>query len=365
MTYVAVDNGRRDLECCKFDWKVTMKPRTTVLNVILSLGLLAAPVLSDAQQPAKVYRIGYLGVSAPAPNDTTPQHCPIKGSPGWQAFVEGLREHGYLLGQNLILECRSTEGHEERAPALAAELVSLKPDLLVAFGTVQVRAAKQATSTLPILMVGVIDPVRRGLVTSLAHPGANVTGVTHASAELEAKRLQLLTEAVPKVSRVAVLGHPPATPEPNNPLVRQRDAAAQALGCTLQRYDIRNPSEFVEAFTGMARGRAEALFVTADPFWLGHEQRIVDLAAQFRLPAVYHLREFVQAGGLLSYDVDGPAIWRRLGGYVDKILKGANPADLPVEQPTKFELVINIKTAKALGITIPKSLLERADEVIQ
>ncbi len=168
MTYVAVDNGRRDLECCKFDWKVTMKPRTTVLNVILSLGLLAAPVLSDAQQPAKVYRIGYLGVSAPAPNDTTPQHCPIKGNPNWQAFMEGLRERGYIPGKNLLIECRYHQGREERARAFAAELVSLKPDLIVAFSATNLRAAKQATAEIPILMLSVIDPVRRGLVSSLA-----------------------------------------------------------------------------------------------------------------------------------------------------------------------------------------------------
>ncbi len=339
-----------------------MNPRATALSVILTL--LAVPFLSPGEQPAKAYRIGYLAVG-PAPTDQTPQHCPIKGGPSWQAFMEGLREHGYLPGQNLLIECRWTEGREERAPALAAELVSLKVDLLIAYGTNQIRAAKGSTTEIPIVMVGVIDPVRRGLVASLAHPGGNVTGLTYTvGMEIEQKCLQLLKEAVPKASRVAVLYHSGGPPEP--PLFRtEEEAAARALGLTLQFYGVREPEEFAGAFTAMTKARAEALFVRPSPFLGMHEQRIATLAAQSRLPAVAPDRDLVQAGGLLSYDVNYLAIRRRVGFYVDKILKGANPGDLPVEQPTTFELLINLKTAKALSLTIPPSLLSRADEVIQ
>ncbi len=340
-----------------------MKPSAAALGVVLALVPPGAPVPSHGQQPGKVYRIGYLEVASPAPSDTTPQHCPVKGTRNWQAWVEGLREHGYIPGQNLVIECRWTQGREERAPALAAELVSLKVDLLVAGGTVQVRAAKQATRTIPIVMVGVTEPERRGLVASLAHPGGNVTGLTDTLIEMEGKRLQLLKEAIPKVSRVAVLEHLVATPEPL--FQGEREGAARALEVTLQSYGVRDPEEFAGAFTAMTKARAEALFVVPSPFWLVHVQRIVELAAQSRLPAMYPWRDFVEAGGLLAYDVNRPAIFRRLGFYVDKILKGATPADLPVEQPTKFELVINLKTAKALGLTIPQSVLLRADEVIR
>jgi putative ABC transport system substrate-binding protein len=355
-------DGRPDLEWSQSNREIPMKPSEAVVSVILALALLAAAFPSHGQQPAKVYRIGWLGVSAGG-YETNPQHCPVKGSPLWQAWLDGLRETGYIPGRNLVIECRYTEGREERAPALAAELVSLKVDLLVASGTVQVRAAKQATSTLPIVMVNVVDPVRRGLVASLAHPGGNVTGLTDTLMEMEGKRLQLLKEAVPKVSRVAVLVHPTGTPEPL--FGREREAAARALEVTLQSYGVRAPEEFAGAFTAMTKAGAEALFVEPDPFWTGHEQRIIDLAAQSRLPAVYPNRGFVEAGGLLGYDVNRPGIFRRLGFYVDKILNGAKPADLPVEQPTQFELVINLKTARALGLTIPQSLLSRADEVIQ
>ena len=337
-------------------------PRAIIL-IVLALALYVVTVPSHAQQPWKVYRIGYFGGSAPAPNDTTPQQCPIKGAPTWQAFVEGLREHGYLLGQNLVIECRYTQGREERAPALAAELVSLKVDLLVAVAANQVRTAKLATSTLPIVMVGVTDPVPRGLVPSLARPGGNVTGLADTFMEMEGKRLQLLKEAVPTVSRVAVLTYSTGTPEPS--FRRERETAAQALDMTLQSYAIRDPTEFTGTFAAMVKAQAEAIFMESHPFWYGHRQRIIELAAQSRLPAVYPWRDFVTAGGLMAYDVDRLAIFRRLGFYVDRILKGANPGDLPVEQPTKFDLVINLKTAKALGLTIPPSLLMRADEVIE
>jgi len=337
---------------------------SAIFIAALALGILAAPIPSDGQQPGKVYRIGYLSGNMFAPTEEAhPQRCPTTGNPNWQAFVAGLRERGYIPGQNLVIDCRWTMGQDERSPALAVELLSLKPDLFVATSTVKVRGVQQATSTIPIVMTGVIDPVGRGLVASLAQPGGNVTGLTDAFIEMDGKRLQLLKEAVPTVSRVAVLSHPGATPEPA--FQRDRETAAQALGVTLQVYDIRDPADFDGAFAAMTKARAEALFVAADPFWGGHEQRIIDLAAQSRLPAMYHDRQFVPAGGLMSYDVNRPAIFRRLGSYVDRIFKGANPGDLPVEQPTKFELLINLKTAKALGLTIPQSLLMRADEVIE
>jgi putative ABC transport system substrate-binding protein len=337
---------------------------TAIFIVTLALALLAAPMPSHGQQQGKVYQIGFLGNNLFAPTEEThPQRCPITGHPNWQAFVAGLRERGYIPGQNLVIECRWTEGRAERAPGFAAELVSLKPDLLIAPTTANVRAAKQATSTLPIVMVNVTNPVERGLVPSLARPGGNVTGLTDAPLETEGKRLQLLKEALPKVSRVAYLAY--LTGESTAGFREEREAAARALGVTLQPYGIREPTEFTPTFAAMVKAQAEALFVETHPFWYGHRQRIIEFAAQSRLPAIYHDRDFVTAGGLMSYDVNRLAIMRRLGIYVDKILKGAKPADLPVEQPTKFDLIINLKTAKALGLTIPPSLLMRADEVIE
>jgi ABC-type uncharacterized transport system substrate-binding protein len=353
---------RPDLDCSKSNREVLMKRSAAALSVILTFGLLAAACPSYGQQPAKVYRIGFLGAVI-CGADTNAQHCPIQGNPLWQAWLEGLREHGYIPGQNLVIECRCTEGREERAPGLAAELVSLKVDLLVTAGTPQVRAAKQATRTIPIVMVSVSDPVGGGLVASLAHPGGNLTGLTDMLRETEGKRLQLLKEAAPKISRVAVLRYAARPPDPA--WQRERETASLRLGLTLQSYGLRDPAEFAGAFAAMTKAGAEALFVVSDLFWQGHEQRLVDLAAQNRLPAVYPWRDFVQAGGLLAYDLNRPDIFRRLGFYVDKILNGAKPADLPVEQPTKFGLIINLKAANALGLTIPQSLVNRADEVIQ
>ncbi len=337
---------------------------------ILILSFLAAPLPSLGQQPGKVYRIGYLVNRGPAPTEQPPQQCPMKGGVLWQAWIAGLREHGYVQGQNLVIECRYTEARTERAPALAAELVSLKPDLLIAYSTANVLGAKQATSTIPIVMLGVIAPVERGLVASLARPGGNVTGLTYnVGAEIIGKYLQFLKEAIPSVSRVAVLRHPGGSGLPAGaypPLfARESEVAAQALGLTLQPYDVRAAEEFAGTFAAMTKAKVEALVVEPTPFLALHAQRIVDLAAQTRLPAVYPDRDFFKAGGLMSYDVNEADIFRRLGVYVDKIFHGANPGDLPVEQPTKFDLLINLKTAKALGLTIPPSLLMRADEVIQ
>jgi putative ABC transport system substrate-binding protein len=277
--------------------------------------------------------------------------------------MEGLREHGYVLGQNLLIECRWSEAREERASALAAELVSLNPDLIIASTTRNVQALKHATSTIPIVMAGVIDPVGRGLVASLAKPGGNVTGVTSTLVEIQGKMLQFLKEVLPSVSRVAVLLHQRA-PES---FKREREAAARALGLTLQSYYARDPKDLAGAFTAMTKERAQGLVVESEPAWFAgnYVQRIVELAARSRLPTVCADRGFVKAGALLSYDENEPASFRSLGAYVDKIFKGAKPADLPVEQPSKFDLIINLKTAKALGLTIPQSLLRQADEVIQ
>jgi putative ABC transport system substrate-binding protein len=338
-----------------------MRTREAALSVILAF--LAVPVCSPAQQPGKVYRIGYLGIST-AGYETDAHHCQTTGTPNWQAFVAGLRERGYIQGQNLVIECRRTEGREERAPTLAAELVSLKLDLLVPAGTTQTRAAKEATSAIPIVMVGVWNPVESGLIASLAHPGGNVTGLADtAGVGVEEKHLQFLKEAVPKASRVAVLYY---APNPTEPLVwHTLPEAAKPLNVTLQPYAVQDPTEFAGAFAAMTKARAEALLVRSNTFMNTHTRRIVDLAAQSRLPAIYPYKEAAAAGGLMGYGVNLADNFRRLGFYVDKILKGAKPADLPVEQPTKFDLVINLKTAKALGLTIPQSLLMRADEVIQ
>ena len=279
-----------------------------------------------------------------------------------------MQEHGYTLGQNLAIECRYTEGRNDRAPAFAAELVNLKVDLILAINTNQVRAVKQATSTIPIVMWGVIDPVRRGLVASLARPGGNVTGLTDdAGLEILGKYLELLMEAVPTASRVAVLRAPASTP--GDPATYDwwslLQSEARALGVMLQSYRVRDPEELEGAFAAMTKAGAEALLVTPSPFFDFHARRIVDLAAQSRLPAMYQDRQYVELGGLMAYAVDDRDTPWRLAAYVDRILKGAKPGDIPVEQPTRFMLMINLKTAKTLGLTIPRSLLLQAEEVIR
>jgi putative ABC transport system substrate-binding protein len=279
-----------------------------------------------------------------------------------------MRERGYTLGQNLAIECRYTEGRDERAPAFAAELVNLKVDLILAGNTNQVRAAKEATSTIPIVMWGVIDPVRRGLVASLARPGGNITGLTDdAGLEILGKYLELLTQAVPTASRVAVL-RPPASTS-GDPAAADwwslLQTEARALGVTLQSYRVRDPEDLEGAFAAMTKARAEALLVVPSPFFDFHARRIVDLAAHSRLPAMYPDRQHVELGGLMAYAVDDRETPRRLAAYVDRILKGAKPGDLPVEQPTRFMLILNLKTAKALGLTIPLTLLIQAEEVIR
>ena len=321
----------------------------------LAGGLLAAPLAAEAQPAAKVYRIGSLANAAP----TAPQAIPL-----WKAFAEGLRERGYVEGKNFVMEYRWTEGRLERSPSLATELVGLKVDLIMAVGTAGVRAAQQATKAIPIVMVYVVDPVVAGIVRSLARPGGNVTGVAFgAGLEIVSKHLELLKEAIPKVSRVAVLS------DPAHPLDaayrREALAAARVLGVTLQFYEVRDPNELEGAFAGMTKARAGALVGLTQPFAFVHAKRIADLALKSRLPAVFGFRESVEAGGLMAYAASAPEMFRHAATYVDKILKGAKPGDLPIEQPTKFELVINLKTAKALGLTVPPALLLRADQVIE
>jgi len=321
----------------------------------LAGGIVAAPLAAEAQQAAKVARIGYLTFSL----GVSP-HLP-------EAFRQGLRDLGYVEGRTVVIEYRDAEGKADRLPALAAELVALKVDVIVAAqGTRVALAAKQATRNLPIVIIGAGDPVTNGLVTSLARPGGNITGLSNLNAELVGKRLELLTQAVPGVSRVAVLRLPGALGErTDKDMLKEAEAAARALGVRLQFVEARGPADIDRAFSDMTRARAGALTVLPSNMFLREHRRLVDLAAMNRLPAVYTLREFVDAGGLMSYGPNTADLYRRAATYVDKILKGAKPADLPIEQPTKFELVINAKTAKALGLTIPQSVLGRADEVIQ
>jgi putative ABC transport system substrate-binding protein len=320
----------------------------------ITIGLLAAPRAAEAQQAAKIARIGYL-----APNLAADPHLS-------EAFRQELRDLGYIEGRNVVIEYRDAEGKYERLPALAAELVALKVDVILAPNTVTALAAKQATKTIPIVFAGTTDPVASGLVTSLARPGGNVTGWSNLNSELVGKCLELLKQAVPGVSRVAVLWQPGAVDEhTEKDRLKRAEVAARALGMRLQFVQARGPADFDRVFSEMTRARAGALTVLGSTLFIIERRRLADLAAKNRLPAVYPWREFVDAGGLTSYGPDRADVFRRAATYVDKILKGAKPRDLPVEQPTKFELVINLKTVKALGLTIPPSLLLRADQVIE
>jgi putative ABC transport system substrate-binding protein len=313
-------------------------------------GLLAAPLAARAQQVGKVYRIGILETIPAAQNAAK-----------FDALRKGLRDHGYVEGRNLILEYRSADGRAERFPALASELVRLKVDLIVTRGTPAAKAAKSATGTIPVVMAAMGDPLV--VVATLAHPGGNITGVTTFSTELTGKRIEILKELVPSLSRVALLhnmGNPVAPPE-----WEETKTAARHLGLQAELLDVRSQGDLGRAFELAVRQHVDALLIGIDGLTQMHQQSIVDLAARNKLPAVYPDREFVEAGGLMAYAVNYPDLYFRAAGLIDKIFKGAKPAELPVEQPTKFEVVINLKTAKVLGITIPQSLLLRADEVIQ
>jgi putative tryptophan/tyrosine transport system substrate-binding protein len=325
-----------------------------VLVALLSVAVILVPLAGEAQPAPRVPRIGLLAPNSP----TDPRAERIV-----QALRHGLRELGYVEGQNIAIEFRWADGKYDRLPGLAAELVRLKVSVLVAFSPPAVQAAKQATETIPIVMAAVADPVTMGFVASLARPGGNITGLSSMQRELVGKRLEVLKEVAPKVSRVALLGNPA---NPNHAsLVRDAQDAARALGVRLDSMEARDASEIDHAFAAMTTAGAGAVLVVGDPVFLDHRARIADHAVRRRLPTVFATSEFAEAGGLLAY---GPSLadgFRRAATYVDKILKGAKASDLPIEQPSTFELVINLKTAKALGLTIPPALLQRADQVIQ
>ena len=325
--------------------------RSRTVSALLALVFVAAPLAAQAQPtPGKTARIGYLSFrSGPSYLD--------------EAFRQGLRELGYFEGQNVSVEYRWADFKPDRASTLAAELVRLNVNVIVSTGgPIPATAAKRATKTIPIVFTAG-DPVGSGLIARLDRPGGNLTGVSLLTVELNTKRLELLKEAVPTVSRVAVLANP-ANPVTAGAL-KDLEGAARALRVKLHVLEVRERHGIDDAFAAIARQRAGALLVVSDPMFQTQRERIVDLAAKHRLPGIFELREFAEAGGLLSYDTNVADMYRRLATYVDKILKGAKPGDLPVEQPTKFELVINLKTAKALGLAIPPSILSRADRLIE
>jgi ABC-type uncharacterized transport system substrate-binding protein len=329
--------------------------RAAVPLILVVVILLAVAVIAEAQQPKKVPRIGYLSSSDPATESTRAE-----------AIRLALRKLGYIEGQNIAIEYRYAEGKRDREPQLASELVRLKVDIIVvAGGGPVIRAAMNATKTIPIVMVsGGIDPVGAGLVQSLARPGGNVTGITTLSRELGGKRLELLKEAVPKIARVAVL-YDAASPGIVLDVKEVLPVAARALGLIIQPWEIRNADDFDRVFAALNKQRPDGLSVAGGRLMTDNQKRIVGFASKSRLPVVYPSREAVDAGGMMSYGADLADSYPRVAYYVDRILKGAKPADLPVEQPTKFELVINLKTAKQIGLTIPQSLLYRADKVIK
>jgi putative ABC transport system substrate-binding protein len=311
-----------------------------IVSLALGTMLFALYVSAQAQQPAKVARIGYLVGPSSA------------SSARYEAFRQGLRELGYVEGKNIVIEWRSSEGNRDRQRALVAELMRLKVDVIVAVGAGDIRIAKEATTTIPIVMVQGGDPVGSGFVASLARPGGNITGLATLRPELSGKRLELLTEVVPKLSRVALFGSS-ASPD-HAQVLREAELAAGALGVKLQSLDIRSPKDFEPSFQAALKGRAEAVLVRVrGPILSPHRKEFAELAVKNRLPVIYEAAEEVEAGGLMSYGVSFIELYRRAAVYVDKILKGAKPADLPVEQPTKFELVINLKVAKQIGLTIP------------
>jgi ABC-type uncharacterized transport system substrate-binding protein len=316
--------------------------------------LLAAPLAAGAQSTRRLYRIGFLG--AASPSEPRSQRF-------FEAFRNGLAELGYVEGQNIAIESRWAAGKYERLPGLAAELVRLKMDVIVTAAVPAIRAVKEATSTIPIVMAVVVDPVATGLVASFARPGGNITGLSVMTPELVGKQLEMLREIVPKASRVAVLWNP-ANPG-NPPQLRAAEVAARTLGMRLQLLEARNPREIDSAFAAMTKEGASAVVVLVDVVLIEQRTRIADLAATRRLPAVYGHVDYVGAGGLMAYAPNFRDNYRRAAAYVDRILRGANPGDLPIEQATKFELLINLKTAKALGLTIPPSVLARADQVIE
>jgi putative ABC transport system substrate-binding protein len=329
-----------------------VKGKAVAILLALSAILFALCSSAEAQQPKKFHRIGVL---APA-RAAVAEHL--------EAFRQGLHELGYIEGETIAIEYRYAEGQFDQLPALAAELVRLKVDLIVAAGGIQVIGpAKNATSTIPIVMTGTNDPVASGLVASLARPAGNITGVTLGGPELYGKRLELLKEAIPRVSDVAVFLNPTSPAEPM--WLKDMQASAQALGLRIQSFEVRRPNDFEGAFQAATKWRARGLTVAGDPVFTANRKQILEFVANNRLPGIYPWREYVEDGGLMSYSTRLSDLYHRAAVYVDKILKGAKPGDLPVEQPTKFELVINLKAARQIGLTIPQRVLLKADRVIK
>jgi putative ABC transport system substrate-binding protein len=330
------------------------RPLGTLATFALAVALLS-PLAAEAQQVRKVHRVGIMFNECPTPQSMLPS-LP-------DAFFQGLRDVGLVDGQNVALEIRCAEGRTERFSTFAAELVNLRVDVLVAVSTPGASAAKRATDTIPIVMLSVSDPVGSKLVDSLARPGGNATGLSILAPELSAKRLDLLKQALPRLSRVMVLWN--SANDGMRLRFRETELAAQTLGVALQSVSVRSPDDFDAAFAAMTRDRPESLLVLADTVTTANRRRAVEFAARSRIPAIYETRLFVESGGLMSYGVNMREHYRRAAVYVDRILKGVKPGDLPIEQPTNFELVINMKTAKAIGFTIPPSLLLRANQVIE
>jgi putative tryptophan/tyrosine transport system substrate-binding protein len=335
-------------------WMETEKNhmKKTIMVLALCTLLFALSFPAAAQQPAKIPRIGFLSPTFPSTNPARRE-----------ALRQGLHELGYVEGKNIVIEWRSAEEKRDRVPALAAELVRLKVDVIVTAGPGSTRAAKEATSTIPIVMGQDTDPVRNGFVASLARPGGNITGLATLAPEIGGKRLELLKEIVPKLSRVAVLGT--STSPGSAEQLKEVERAAGALGVKLQYLDVLHPKDIETAFRAARKGRAEAVLTLGSGILLSHRTQIADLAVKNRLPAIYGQPEYVEDGGLMTYGVSITDLFRRAATYVDKILKGAKPADLPVEQPIKFEFIINLKAAKQIGLTIPPNVLVRADKVIR
>ena len=327
-----------------------MKRKIIVLT--LCAMLFALCILAEAQQPTKLYRIGFLSSLAPS-----------SISARTEAFRQGLRELGYVEEKNIVIEWRYAEGKTERLPDLAAELVRIKVDVIVTGGPAVNRSAKESTVTIPIVLAFDNDPVGNGFAASLARPGGNITGLSTHYPEISGKQLELLKEIVPRLSRVAVLGN--STVPGNMQAIKETELAAGAFGVKVLYLDIQNPKEIETAFRAASKGRADAVLVLGSQVVTSYSKRFAELAARNRLPAIYWSPEFVEAGGLMAYSVSITDLFRRAATYVDKILKGAKPADLPVEQPTKFEFIINLKAAKQIGLTIPPNVLVRADRVIK
>jgi putative ABC transport system substrate-binding protein len=325
--------------------------KAALLPILVVVSVLAVGVIAEAQ-PTKIPRIGYLTGNSPSTNAAR-----------IEAFRQGLRELGYVEGKNIIIEWRYAEGKADRLPALAAELVRVKVEVIVTTGPGPTRAAKEATTTIPIVMAQDPDPVGNGFVASLARPGGNITGLATLAPEISGKQLELLKETVSRLSRVAVLGT--STRPGNAQNLKETELAAGAFGVKLQYLDVLIPKDLETAFRAASKGRVDGVLVLQTPLLTSHRTQVVDLAVKNRLPAIYATAEWVEDGGFMSYAASGTDLFRRSATYVDKILKGAKPADLPVEQPKKFELIINLKAAKQIGLTIPPNVLARADKVIK